>query len=103
MPNDKGLRSRIDPGTVWLGGEVDVSTRDELVSVLDVATPKDGEVMIDLSAVAFIGVDGARQIVRFARRVAPQRVTVKGAPPSFRAILEASGWEGDIHLASSGG
>ena len=70
---------------VALAGELDVYTTPAACRVLDVI---DGPAIVDLSAVRLLGAAALEELARVARRVGPGTVTLVGARPNVRRVLE---------------
>jgi anti-anti-sigma regulatory factor len=95
-----GLEVRAEPGKVALVGEADASNMEELASALSSAEAIGGELLVDLTGLSFIDVGGTRQLIGLARKLAPDDVRVIGPPPQLRTIVEAVGWEDELHIGT---
>jgi len=70
---------------IALTGDLDVYTTPTACRVLDAI---DGPAVIDLSAVRLLGAAALEELARVARRVGPRNVTLAGARPHVRRVLE---------------
>ena len=75
-------------------GEVDVSSRAELAAALAATGQAGGDVVVDLSGVKFIDVEGLQMLVRVARGLTEGRVLVlRRPPPLVWRLLQLMNWD----------
>lgn len=81
--------------TVRLAGELDEHTAAQFRAAVEARLDEDGErdLALDLSAVTFIDSSGLGAILGRYKRIsqAQRRMTISGASPQVRRILELSG------------
>ena len=74
-----------------VGGEIDVATSPQLLAVLDsLAAQRDGDVIVDCSAVTFFGAAGVSALVAARNRLrgSTHRVIVRNPAPVVRRVLD---------------
>lgn len=81
-----------DLGTLVVQGEIDVATAPAFAAALSRATPRDGRLDVDLSAVTFLGVAGLNVIATAAHaaRTRGQRLRVTGAHGITKRVFECT-------------
>lgn len=84
---------------VHLRGDIDVYSASTTCRVLD---PIDGPTVIDLSAVSLLSAAGLSELARVARRVGFGTVTLAGANPHVRRVLEIVRFEALFVIAEDG-
>jgi anti-anti-sigma regulatory factor len=77
---------RVDVG---IAGEVDLTTREALAGVLDVACKLEAHVRLDLSRLDFLDPQGAILLAR--RQASHPRLEITGASAAVRRIVEILG------------
>ena len=75
----------LDRRVVALAGDLDVYTAPRACRALDAI---DGPAVVDLSAVRLLGAAALEELARVARRVGPRQVSLVGARPHVRRVLE---------------
>jgi anti-anti-sigma factor len=70
---------------VALAGDLDVYSTPTACRVLDTI---DGPAVVDLTDVRLLGAAALEELARVARRVGPRAVTLVGARPHVRRVLE---------------
>lgn len=83
-----------DATTLHIAGEVDLATIDTLVEAVEGAIPKDGQLVLDLTAVEFMDSAGVAAVNRCRRLV-----TEAGSRMSLRCraggpVAQLMGWTG---------
>jgi anti-sigma B factor antagonist len=81
---------RPERGVLVVGGEIDVATSPELMAVLEtVVAQRDGDVVVDCSAVTFFGAAGVGALVAARNRLrgSRHRVIVRNPSPVVRRVL----------------
>jgi anti-sigma B factor antagonist len=89
-----------DATIVALGGELDMSTAEEMLDVL-VEAVRQGDVVIDASEVTFIDSSGIRSLVAAYREAnrgvgAGRTVTIRNPSAQVRRVLELTSLDGLI-------
>ncbi len=75
-------------------GTVDVGSRSGLAAALATAQQSSGDILVDLSGLDFIDMDGLRLLVRAARSLTPGRsLVLQRVPPYLRELLRVVNWE----------
>ncbi|MEW9550230.1 STAS domain-containing protein [Nonomuraea sp. NPDC050783] len=96
----------LHPFGLRLSGQIDRDTRHLLARSLTwAARMSDGDLHLDLGALAFIDAGGLRLIVTCAAELpAPRRVVLRPATPLVGKLLVLLGWQvgGDLRLYSAG-
>ena len=77
-----------DPPTVYLSGELDLSTHDRFAAVLDEAARPGRDLVIDCTKLAFIDVGGVRLAVRAARVIGDGQLKLKGVHGVAALIID---------------
>ena len=87
------LRTARRPGGVVVAGEVDISNHDVLRSALQAASAGVDSLVVDLSALTFLDVSGARALLAgtAVHRRGGGRVRLSGAAPQVQRALQVSG------------
>lgn len=99
---DEMVEIRAEPGRVWLAGEVDISNSDLVGSVLAAAKGNEGELVIDLTDLAFIDVGAAGRLAQLPRRLGPgHHVRVVRPPSQLMTILQVLEWDHELDLTDS--
>ena len=78
------------PPVVYLRGEIDIFSAPTTCRALDLI---EGPAVIDLSGVRLLAAAGLSELARVARRVGPATVTLAGARPDVRRVLEIARFE----------
>jgi anti-anti-sigma factor len=87
-----------------VAGEIDLATADIFRSTIDAALHgSDGDVVIDLGGVTFLGSPGLHALVRTQRELErdARRMVIICPPGSARRIIEVCGLDGTLHLLAS--
>jgi anti-sigma B factor antagonist len=82
---------QVDPAPImFLTGELDLSTIDELASAFD---DQDGSLLVDLDGVSFMDSSGIRTIVSARKRLLKDggELTLRAPRPHIRRVLEITG------------
>jgi anti-anti-sigma factor len=79
---------RGDPPTVYLSGEVDLSTRDRFAAVLDEAASPGRNLVIDCTKLTFIDVRGIFMMVRVAGLIGNAQLILKGVHGAAAVIID---------------
>ena len=89
------LRTARRPGGVVVAGEVDISNHDVLRSALHAASADGDSFVVDLSALTFLDVSGARALLAgtTVHRRGGGRVRLSGAAPQVQLVLQVCGVE----------
>ena len=77
-----------DPSTVYLVGEVDLSTHDQLAAVLDEATSPGRDLVIDCTKLTYIDVGGIRIMVQAGRLIDDAQLRLKGVHGAVAVIID---------------
>ena len=98
------LRTARRPGGVVVAGEVDISNHDVLRSALQAASADGDSFVVDLSALTFLDVSGARALLAgtTVHRRDGGRVRLRGAAPQVQLVLQLCGVEGAEGLEVDG-
>jgi anti-anti-sigma factor len=83
---------------VTVAGEVDLGTAPQLAEVLAQFTT--GSVVLDLAGVSFLDSSGLNALVAAHRHIERrhERLTIQGAGPAVRRVLELTGLDDVLHL-----
>ena len=74
--------------TVYVSGEVDLSTRDRLATVLTRAMRPGSDLVVDCTRMSFIDASGVSTLVRSAQEVSGGRLRLKGAHGYLSLIID---------------
>jgi anti-anti-sigma factor len=77
-----------DPPTVYLSGEVDLSTHDRLAAVLDDAARPGRDLVLDCTKLTFIDVSGITVVERAARVLGDAQLRLKGVHGAVKVIID---------------
>ena len=96
---DAQLAGAGEPGHLRLSGDVDMSNVDLLDAMLSSASSDEGNVVVDLHAVTFSDLAGARALVAASRRLSGgRRLKVLSAPRLLFTMVETIGWSDNLDL-----
>jgi anti-anti-sigma factor len=73
---------------VYLIGEVDLSTHDQLAAVLDEATSPGRDLVIDCTKLTYVDVGGISIMVRAAHLVGDAQIRLKGVRGAVAVIID---------------
>jgi anti-sigma B factor antagonist len=86
---------------VVVTGEIDMATADLLRQALDHARTPDGRVLVDLAGTTFIDSCGLAVLVRTCEQLGGRdALTIHGAGPGIRRLVEISGVDGLLTMVS---
>jgi anti-anti-sigma factor len=77
-----------DPSTVYLVGEVDLSTHDRLAAVLDEATSPGRDLVVDCTELTYVDVGGISIMVRAAHLIGDAQIRLKGVRGAVAVIID---------------
>ena len=77
-----------DPPTVYLSGEVDLSTRDRFAAALDEAARPGRDLVIDCTKLTYIDVGGIRIMVQAGRLIDDAQLRLKGVHGAVAVIID---------------
>ena len=77
-----------DPPTVYLTGEVDLNTHDQLTAVLDQAARPGRDLVLDCTKLTFIDVAGIRVVLRAARVIGDGQLRLTGVHSAVAMIID---------------
>jgi len=77
-----------DPPTVYLSGEVDLSTRDRFAAALDEAARPGRDLVIDCTNLTYIDAGGISIIVRAARTIGDAQLRLTGVHGAAAVIID---------------
>src|SRR5829696_5911756 len=77
-----------DPPTVYLSGEVDLSSHDRLAAILYEAVSPGRALVIDCTKLTYIDVAGIRVVLRAARLIGDAQLRLKGVHRAVAVIID---------------
>ena len=87
-----GLRVEVlDDGSFRLAGELDMATAAEFHRSVAACLDGQGEVVLDLSDLTFLGSDGIRAFLILAGQIRPRQVVLRAPQPQTARVLEIVG------------
>jgi anti-anti-sigma factor len=85
-----------DPPTVYLSGELDMSTHDQLAAVLDEVARPGHDLVIDCTKLTFTDVHGVALVVRAAGVIGDGRMVLKGVHGAIAVIIDVLGLDSTV-------
>lgn len=96
---DSQLAGAAEPGHVRLSGDVDMSNVDLLEALLTGSVADGSDLVVDLHAVSFIDLAGARTLIAVSRGLdAGRRLKVLSPPRLLFRMVETIGWADNLDL-----
>jgi len=81
---------------VYLSGELDMSTHDQLAAVLDEVARPGRDLVIDCTKLMFTDVHGVALVVRAAEVIGDGQLTLKGVHGAIAVIIDVLGLAGTV-------
>ena len=93
----EALETRLEHGSppvMYVSGEIDIATAEQLQAALDAALATDGRLVVDMTGVAFIDGTGLRAILRVAESLNGNGPLALVNAPHVARLLELTGLTG---------